>query len=121
MELRAVEVAGSICPAFDADGPEAWLRAGFLRDTQGHADEILALIAQARHAEPGGGEPPGWAKNEVWLAFHPDRVVVTHQWLFRDDGVEHEIAISLDEAEALVRAWEREVAAFTNLKRRRGW
>jgi hypothetical protein len=120
MQLRAVEIAGSVCPAFDADGPEAWLRAGLLRDTQGHADEVLALMEEARRGWPGG-DPPGWAKNEVWLEFHPDRVVVTHQWLFRDDGMEHEIAVPLDEAEALVRAWEWEVAAFAKLKHRRGW
>jgi uncharacterized protein CbrC (UPF0167 family) len=119
MQLRAVEVAGSICPAFDADGPEARLRAGFLRDTQGHADEILALIAQARN-EPTGGVPPGWSKNEVWLAFHSDRVVVTHQWLFGDGGVECEIAVPLDEAELLVQVWEQEVAAFAQVKRPRG-
>jgi hypothetical protein len=119
MQLRAVEVAGSVCPAFDADGPEAWLRAGFLRDTQGHDDEVLALIAAARQAVPGG-DPSGWAKNEVWLSFHPNRVVVTHQWLFRNDGVEQEIAIPLDEAESLVRRWAREVAAFAEIKGRYG-
>ena len=120
MQLRAVEVGSGIYPAFDADGPEAWLRASFLTDTQGHADEVLALISEARRLVPGG-DPPGWSKNEVWLSFHPDRVVVTHQWLFRDDGVEHEIAVPLDEAESLVRAWACEVTAFAKVKRRRGW
>ncbi|HEY1187096.1 MAG TPA: hypothetical protein VGE74_05530 [Gemmata sp.] len=120
MQLRAVEVAGSICPAFDADGPEAWLRVGFLRDTQGHADEILALIARSRN-EPTAGGPTSWSKNEVWLAFHPDRVVFTHQWLFGDGGFEREIAIPLDEAESLVRVWEQEVAVFAQVRRQRGW
>jgi hypothetical protein len=38
MHLKSVEIAGSICPAFDEDGPEACLQTAFLRDTQGHAN-----------------------------------------------------------------------------------
>jgi hypothetical protein len=108
VEFRAVEaVSGYWVPVFEGDNPEAWLRSAFLRDTEGYAEELLALIARARHAR-GDDPAPEWGGNEMWVVFQPDRAVITHQWIFRSDGVEEEITIPLDEAESLLRAWQHE-------------
>jgi hypothetical protein len=40
----------------------------------------------------------------VFVDFHPDRVVISHQWIYDSEGREAEVAISLDDAEALLRA-----------------
>jgi hypothetical protein len=113
VEFRAIEaVSGCWVPVFEGDNPEAWLRSAFLRDTEGHADALLALIARAREAAPGGEPIPDWGGNEMWVTFYPDRAVITHQWIFRSEGVEEEIAIPLDEADSLLRAWQQESQAL---------
>ncbi|MBA4188027.1 MAG: hypothetical protein C0467_08410 [Planctomycetaceae bacterium] len=109
LDFRAVEVVkGYWVPVFDGENAEARLRAAFLRDTEGYADELLALITRARHSGPDQEPVPEWGRNEMWVAFHPDRAVITHQWIFRSEGVEEEITIPLDEAESLLRAWQQE-------------
>ena len=109
MEFRAVEVvSGFWVPVFDGDNPEARLRSAFLRDSEGYADELFTLISRVRQATPDDEPVPEWGHNEMWVAFHPDRAVITHQWSFDADGVEEEITIPLDEAESLLRAWQVE-------------
>lgn len=109
MEFRAIEVvSGYWVPVFKGDNPEAWLRSSFLCDTENYADELLALLARARHA-PGDKPVPEWGGNQMRVAFHADRAVITHQWIFRLAGVEEEITIPLDEAESLLRAWQQQL------------
>jgi hypothetical protein len=93
---------------FDGETPEARLRAAFLRDAEGSADEVLALITRARHAVPDQEPDAEWGGNEMSVAFHRDRAVITHQWIIRSEGEEEEIVIPLDEAETLLRAWQHE-------------
>jgi hypothetical protein len=86
-------------------GYEGIILTCYRRDCYGSA-RVLEWIRRARAGEPVADS---WSGNEVFVDFYPDRAVISHQWIYDARG-EAEVAISLDDAEALLQAEEAELA-----------
>ena len=72
----------------------------YLQDCSG-SGFVLSRIQRSRSGEL---VPDHWSGNCVFVDFYPDRAVVTHQWIGDTEGRDAAVAISLDDAEALLRA-----------------
>jgi hypothetical protein len=72
----------------------------YLQDCSG-SEFVLSRIQRSRSGEL---VPDHWSGNCVFVDFYPDRAVISHQWLGAAEGRDAAVAISLDDAEALLRA-----------------
>ena len=115
MDFTVVEAAGIPYPVFEGSTPDALLRAAFLRDLRHTIEENLesiSLVKQGRHPSlKSGGD-------EVWVEFCFDRVTITAQWMYDENGSEMEIQLSLAETEQLLHKWQAALSIFESHKNR---